>query len=517
MNDKQAYRKRYLRTCRVLIVVCILTALFYLQWLFVAARPENMYLFVLLLCAESFNVAQAAGFWYTVWIQRWNEPADVDFSTTTETVDAFVTVCHEPAGIVEETVAAVAAIDHPRLTVWVLDDGSDPAVAAVAERHGARYLTRKDRTGAKAGNINNALKHACGDFVIIFDADQVPVPTFLTRTMGCFADPRIAFVQTPQAYRNRDVNRVAAGAHEQQALFYGPIQRGRDTAGAIFSCGTNIVFRRTAIDQAGGVPEDSITEDLRLSLVLLHLGWKSTYLPETLAEGLGPTDVRSFFSQQRRWARGGLEILFHRHPFDRRMTFRQLVEYALGFLYWFNGWAYSVYITLTLAFLFFGVRPVQVQSEYPAHFLPYVLATLVTMVYATEYSLTFRALWFTLGSFPVHIGAFFTALFGRRHSFVVTPKSGAERSFAPVTLQLLVAATLVVAISVAVLMRGVIPSVMNNVAFAIGHVVIVSGFIWLAVRPERSRAAAEARRAEPAEALPEAVAGVAELEQEGVE
>jgi len=484
MTDIARSRARYLRNCRILIVACMLAAAFYLQWLLSAARPENAVLFGLLLAAELFNVTQAAGFWYTAWMQRWTDPPDADFASSTETVDVFVTVCGEPADIVEETVRAAAAIRHPRLTVWVLDDGGGEAIASIARRVGTRYLTRPDREGAKAGNINNALARADGDFVVIFDADHIPVPSFLERTMPAFADPRTAFVQTPQSYRNRDGNLVAAGAHEQQALFYGPIMRGRDRLGAVFSCGTNVVFRREALDDIGGIPQDSVTEDLRVSLVLVRAGWKSAYLPEVLAEGLGPTDVKSYFGQQRRWARGGLEILFKRRPFTTKMTFGQFAQYGLGFLYWFNGWAYSVYVVLTLAFLFFGLRPVQVRSEYPAHFLPYVMVTLITIVYATDFTLTFRALWFTLASFPVHIWAFFAALFGRRRGFVVTPKSGSRRSLGSVGPHVAVVAALAVSMPFAIIVQGATPSVMNNIAFAVGHLLIVSGFVGLAVFPE---------------------------------
>ncbi len=141
---------------------------------------------------------------------------------------------------------------HPRLKVWILDDGPSREIEAIAAWHGATYVTRADRSGAKAGNINNALRLARGDFVVIFDADHAPLPSFLERTMSCFVDPRIAFVQTPQSYRNRVVNRVAAGAHEQQALFYGPILRGKNAAGAVFSCGTNVIFRRSRPRSGGG-------------------------------------------------------------------------------------------------------------------------------------------------------------------------------------------------------------------------------------------------------------------------
>jgi cellulose synthase (UDP-forming) len=478
-------RVRYLRNCRLLVLACLLTGGFYLWWLLVDARAANPVLFRVLLGAELFNVVQAAGFWYTIWIQRFTDPPDADFTRSFERVDAFVTVAGEPADIVELTVGSVAKIRHPRLTVWVLDDGKSPEIEAIAARHGARYLTRADRRGAKAGNINHALSHASGDFVVIFDADHAPVPSFLERTMALFADADVAFVQTPQAYRNRSVNRVAAGAHEQQAIFYGPILRGKDSAGAVFSCGTNVVFRREALDQIGGIPEDSITEDLRLSLVLIRHRWTSRYVPEILALGLGPVDVRSFFNQQLRWARGGLEILFRHRPFYLRMGTGRTIQYGLSFLYWFTGWAYLGYVILPLGFLFFGVRPVQVPNEYPIHFLPYVFVTLLTMVYASGFTITFRALWFTLASFPMHVAALFAALFGRVSRFVVTPKVIGRRSLGAVWPHMTALIALLVAIPVGLLTQGgATPSVINNIAFALGHILILSGFVLLALDPE---------------------------------
>lgn len=478
-------RAGYLRNCRLLVLTCLLTGGFYLWWLLVDARAANPILFRVLIGAELFNITQAAGFWYTIWIQRFTDPPDADFARSSEWVDAFVTVAGEPADIVELTVRSVAAMRHPRLTLWILDDGKSPEVAAIAARYGAMYLTRPDRRGAKAGNINNALTHAGGDFVVIFDADHAPVPSFLERTMALFDDESVAFVQTPQAYRNRDVNRVAAGAHEQQAIFYGPILRGKDAVGAVFSCGTNVVFRRKALDQIDGIPEDSITEDLRISLVLLRHRWTSRYVPEILAHGLGPVDVGSYFKQQLRWARGGLEILFRHKPFYAKMGMGRAIQYGLSFLYWFTGWAYLGYVILPLCFLFLGLRPVQVPNEYPIHFLPYVFATLLTMVYASGFTITFRALWFTLASFPVHVAALFASLFGRASRFVVTPKVIGRRSFGAVWPQIGLLAALLAAIPVGILTRGgITPSVINNVAFALGHILILSGFVILAVDPE---------------------------------
>jgi cellulose synthase (UDP-forming) len=402
-------------------------------------------------------------------------------------VDIFITVAGEPAGIVERTLHGALGIRHPRASVWILDDGHSPEIEAMARRHGAGYLTRPDRRGAKAGNVNEAMKRTTGDFIVIFDADHVPSPEFLERTMGAFDGERISFVQTPQYYANRTNDRVAAGAYEQQELFYGPIMRGRNALGAVFSCGTNVVFRRVALDDVGGMPEDSITEDMRVSLQLLRRGWRSEYVPVVLAQGLGPVDVSGYFGQQLRWARGGLEILFRRRPFFRGMRLGTALEYGFSFMYWFTGLAYAAYLVLPVAYLVFGLRPVQAPNQYPVYFLPYIFSTLVTLAYASDFTVTFRALWFTLASFPVHLWALVSALTGRAARFVITPKTAGAATLRPVVVHVAVIIALTAAAVAGSAMRGLTPAVLNNVAFAMGHVLIVQGFVRYALRPERSR------------------------------
>ena len=128
-------RASYLRICRILAVVSTVLAALYLKWLLFDARPENVYLYWLLVAAEAFNIAQAAGFWYTISVQRWSEPPAADPTRTSETVDVFVTVLGEPADIVERTVAAAVAMRHPRMAVHVLDDGRSDEVRDI-ERGG---------------------------------------------------------------------------------------------------------------------------------------------------------------------------------------------------------------------------------------------------------------------------------------------------------------------------------------------------------------------------------------------
>lgn len=491
MIEVEPYRRSaYLLTCRILSVLSAVAAVIYLKWLFVDARPDNLWLFGMLVVAEVFNIAQAAGFWWTISRQRWTEPGPVDFYSTHERVDIFVTVYGEPLAVIERTVEAAMAIRHPRKSVWVLDDGHSPDVEALAEKLGAGYLVRPDRRGAKAGNINEALKRTNGHFVVIFDADHVPRPDFLEETMGVFHNRKVAFVQTPQSYYNRAKNRVAAGAHDQQQLFYGPIMRGRNSCQAVFACGTNLVFRRSALETIGGMPEDSITEDLRVSLLLLKAGYTAEYVSKVLAYGMGPVDVGGYFSQQLRWARGGLEILFRRKPFFKEMPLSARLQYVLSFVYWFSGPVFCLYLVLPIAFLVFGMRPVHAPNQYPAYFLPYIFLTLITMVYASNGKIRFRTLWFTLASFPVAFLAIFSALLGRNAKFVVTSKGASQRSLRPVVVQAMTVAVLLCAVVYGLVHMGATPAVLNNVAFALGHVLVVQGFVRYALWPEQPRDAA---------------------------
>jgi cellulose synthase (UDP-forming) len=484
-------RAAYLLTCRVLSVLSALAALLYLKWLFFDARPDNVWLFAMLVGAELFNIVQASGFWWTISNQRWTEPQHIDFSRTHERVDIFITVCGEPRAVVERTLMAAMAIRHPRKSVWILDDGHSPDVEALAWLHGAGHLTRPNRRGAKAGNINEALKRTNGHFVVIFDADHIPEPNFLEETMGAFMSDQVAFVQTPQSYYNRAENRVAAGAHDQQQLFYGPIMRGRNSSQAVFACGTNLVFRRSALEAIGGMPEDSITEDLRVSLLLLKAGYRAEYICKVLAHGMGPVDVGGYFSQQLRWARGGLEIMMRRKPFFKGMPWSTRFQYGLSFIYWFTGPVFSIYLMLPVAFLVFGQRPVHAPNQYPAFFLPYITLTLITMVYASNRKIRFRTLWYTLASFPVHYAAFFSALLGRDAKFVVTSKGTSQRSLRPVMVQVITVIVLLVSVVIGLSRGGFTPAVLNNVAFALGHVLVVQGFIRYALWPEQPHGAFE--------------------------
>jgi cellulose synthase (UDP-forming) len=238
---------------RVLVALTLVSGVNYLVWRWLdSVNWADWWLAVPLALAETYSLVDAFFFGATVWRIRQRPVAPPP--PPDATVDVFVTTYDEPVELLMTTARAARDITYPHRT-WVLDDGARPAVREAALAAGVGYLTRStDWAGmprhAKAGNLNNALLATDGEFLLVLDADQVPHPTILDRTLGWFDDPRVALVQTPQWFVNVDDDDVLGS---QAPLFYGPIQQGKDGWNAAYFCGSNAVLRREALMQLGVV------------------------------------------------------------------------------------------------------------------------------------------------------------------------------------------------------------------------------------------------------------------------
>jgi cellulose synthase (UDP-forming) len=219
------------------------------RWLF-SINWDAWWIAVPLVAAETYSFIDVCLFALTMWRAkpRPAAPAAVEGST----VDVFVATYNEPVELVMATGQAARDIRYPHKT-WILDDGARPELKAAAEAAGIGYIARGSEWAgfqrhAKAGNINNALVETDGEFILILDADMIPRPEILDRTLGYFRDESVALVQTPQIFSN-------VAAHDplgsQAPLFYGPIQEGKDGWNAAFFCGSNAVLRRDALMQLG--------------------------------------------------------------------------------------------------------------------------------------------------------------------------------------------------------------------------------------------------------------------------
>ena len=455
---------------RLLALAGIVLAGWYLSWLCQPERVGQPVLYGLLLAAEVFNLLQIAGFW---WTATRRPPIATRLVEPTAPVDVLVPVYDEPVAVVEATIAAAVRMEgDPR--VMLLHDGDDPAIADLAGRYGVRYRPRKENIGAKAGSINSALQQTSAPFVAVFDCDHVSHRQFLAATLWQFEDPTVAFVQAPQYYANADVNAVSAAAAAQQALFFGTIARGKDALGAMFCCGTNVVFRREALESVGGFPEGSLTEDFELSILLHERGWKSRYVPHVLASGLGPEDMSAYASQQLRWARGCLSAL--PRILGARLSFRQRAQYLLSSVFWLTGWTILLYASLPVIRIFTGLQPVDATygSEFLVYFGPYFAAAVAFVAVAGAGAYTFRAYTLLAAGFWIHVYATIASLLRLPSRFVVTPKEGAggwhPRAVAPT----LVALVVLVAAGAYGLHKSRSPAMLNNVAFVVFHTTILS-------------------------------------------
>ncbi|MEW1820055.1 glycosyltransferase family 2 protein [Arthrobacter sp. NPDC080031] len=236
---------------RLLVILTLVTGANYILWRWLASLNwDAWWIAVPLVAAETYSLIDVLLFGMTVWrIKHRTPPAAAPPDTT---VDVFVTTYNEPLELVMRTALAAQRIRHPHST-WILDDGNRAELRQLAARHGLGYVTRSTEwegmpRHAKAGNLNNALMMTSGEFLLILDADQVPSPDILDKTLGYFNHHQVALVQTPQYFINvPDSDPLGS----QAPLFYGPIQQGKDGWNAAFFCGSNAVLRREALMQLG--------------------------------------------------------------------------------------------------------------------------------------------------------------------------------------------------------------------------------------------------------------------------
>jgi cellulose synthase/poly-beta-1,6-N-acetylglucosamine synthase-like glycosyltransferase len=220
--------------------------------------------------------------------------------------------------VVERLLDSVCSIRYPKdkLEIQLLDDSTDEtsgiARRAVeqhrAQGHDVRYLHREDRTGYKAGALDAGLAEATGEFVLIFDADFVAPPDILEKTIGQFSDPEVGLVQVRWGHINREYSLLT---QVQSVLLDGHFvleHGGRSRSGRFFNFnGTAGVWRRTAIEQAGGWQHDTLTEDLDLSYRAQMRGWRFVYLQDLVCPAELPVEMNSFKTQQHRWAKGSVQ------------------------------------------------------------------------------------------------------------------------------------------------------------------------------------------------------------------
>ncbi len=362
---------------RSLVVLSVLVSSLYLVWRAGTLNPEHMWFSLLIYGAEVYGFITSLLFYFMVWSfpERKPKPPRPGLK-----VDVFIPTLNEPLDVLRKTILGCLNMRYPHRT-YVLDDGNRPEVKKLCEELGCGYITRESNRFAKAGNLNNALKYTDGDFIAIFDADHVPQPDFLEKTLGYFEDEKVAFVQTPQEFYNVDSfqhRRVKGRVWHEQALFFRVIMRGKDRLNSAFFCGSCAVIRRKALEDIGGFAVGTVTEDLHTSIKLHSRGWKSVYHPEPLAYGIAPSTLRPYKTQRERWGRGAMQVFLKDNPITvKGLNLSQRLSYVASMITYFDGFQKLIYYVAPVVVLLTGIYPIRAElGEFLLFFVPHIVLSL---------------------------------------------------------------------------------------------------------------------------------------------
>ena len=379
-------------------------------------------------------------------------PRPVDHFDTLPAVTIQLPVFNERY-VVERVIEAACAIEYPRdkLQIQVLDDSTDDT-GQIAEEcirrmsllgHNVSYLHRDCRRGFKAGALSDGLPQASGEFVAIFDADFVPEPDFLIRTIHFFCDPKIGVVQSRWGHINRDSSLLTKS---QAMLLDGHFileHIARNRSGRFMSFnGTAGIWRKTCIEDAGGWQSDTLTEDLDLSYRAQLRGWQFVYLPEVISPAELPPEMNAFKVQQFRWTKGAVQTARKILPTVLRSPLP--VKVKIEALFHLTNWVvYPAMVLLTLllfpAFLirispFSGGGVGQIFFDLTV----FNLATVsVSIFYLCSQFEIYCSWWDKLKYLPflmsLGVGicvnnakAVIEGLFGKDNDFISTPKFGVQ-------------------------------------------------------------------------------------------
>jgi len=405
-------------------------------FLWVYFQPQNQgysWLFGLLTASVVYKLLRLLHEWYHYWNVTLPAPP---VRSRQFTVDVFTTYCPgEPHEMVVNTLRAIQSLRYPH-TTYLCDEADDPYLKQVCAELGVRHVTRQDKTDAKAGNINNALRQATGEICLIIDPDHVPVPDFLDHVLAYFENPEIGFVQCVQGYYNRKESIVAFGASEQTYSFYGPMMTCMSNYGTTQAIGANCTFRRSALDSIGG-HANGLSEDMHTAMLLHANGWKSVYVPLPLSYGLVPATLSAYYKQQLKWARGTFELLVTTYPrVFGRLTNRQRLHYGTLPLYYLLGTVQLIDLIIPIASLIMMRLPLHLDLVlFATAYIPLLLTGFLIRQYAQRWLIEKHEAGFHLiggilasGTWWVYVLGLIYTIFRVKVPYIPTPKDDRPRN-----------------------------------------------------------------------------------------
>ena len=452
-----AMSRRQRRQYRVLAVLWLAFSIYFWQWWASPGHIGGVALFSVLSVAMFYSATLLPTF-YLFYLGCMRRPVSMNARQAEESrvigraaVITLTVPGSESPEIVRRQLAAMKAIRYPN-DCWILvDKEHSPAIRELARELGAFYFSRhdedtwgKDRVArwnsetppfkakTKAGNVNSWLE-AYGDHYTHFtqfDVDHNPVPSYLDRVLGYFADSDVAWVQAPSVYGNHQYW-TARGSSEQEVVLQGPLQMGFfGFCRTPFIIGSHCTYDMTAIRSIGGF-QPTRAEDHLDTVCLAARGHRGVYLPEVIATGDGPETFEIYLAQQFAWAYSMIQVLFNYTPrLLRSYTPRQGLQFLFAQT-WYTFWSLSMMVVFAAPLISLAMNvPISTVSlwAFLFHSVPAALVATVIWWWSRSWhqpqglSLSWRGIALHMARWVVVLSAFVQVIFKVKKPYMITVK-----------------------------------------------------------------------------------------------
>lgn len=442
---------------KVLLVVTFLSNLIYILWRIFFTIPKGKGYFsficaIILLIVEIMGMFEMFVHYHDMSNIEYPQKPEIDEELYPD-VDVFVATFNESIELLKKTVNGCINMEYPdkdKVHIYICDDSNRKEMKEMANEMGVKYITREEREGAKAGNLNNAMKHSTSPLIATFDADMIPMHDFLMETVPYFLKneqakkegveeeyDKIGFVQTPQSFYNLDLFQFNLYSESripnEQDYFYRDIQLSRNKTNSVIYGGSNTVISREALEAVGGFYTRSITEDFATGILIQSKGYKCYAIPDVHASGLSPTDLKSLVKQRERWARGciqtgrRLNILFR-----KGLGFWQKISYLTSISYWYASIKRFIFIMAPILFSVFNVTVVECDLLGVLIFwLPmYIFSSMSLKLFSQSIrNIRWTNIYETILFQPLMISVILETLAISKNKFTVTKKDKVEDGF----------------------------------------------------------------------------------------
>lgn len=298
-------------------------------------------------------------------------------------VDILIATHNEPVKLLFKTINGCKLLKYPdknKIHIYLCDDSNRPEMKRLAKTMQVGYFGLEGNKDAKAGNLNHALSKTNSPLVVTFDADMIPISTFLIETIPYFFLPfmeknkkgcwkkrkqenqgarKIGFIQTPQSFYNPDLFQYNLHAEKkvsnEQDYFFQNVNVKRNHTNTPIYAGSNTVISREALMEVGGIRTGTVTEDFATGIAIQAAGYTCYATSKPLAHGLSPTDIKSLIKQRQRWGRGCVHTLKSKEFLMGKLPFLSKLSYLQCLLYWWTFTRRFIYLVSPILFTVFGI------------------------------------------------------------------------------------------------------------------------------------------------------------------